>query len=213
MLDDVVTAWKWAWENAERLGGDRRKYVSFGGSAGGSLALGLTDTLVASEETRSQVKGCVALVPPTLSPENVPADVKDKYNSFEVEGYPLIDAKLMRTIAAAIEVKPDDSRLWTALSGHLDKWPKTYIVVCGCDPLHDEGVIMEGRLREAGYVDHDSGIGVGVGIIWLTSWCDRVKTKLDDYPGLPHYFWIFPQLETARVFMENLLKGIHFVLS
>jgi len=38
-----------------------------------------------------------------------------------------------------------------------------------------------------------------------------VKTKMDYWTGLPHYFWVFPKLEESREFMGKLLEGIEWV--
>jgi len=71
----------------------------------------------------------------------------------------------------------------------LEKFPPTYIAVCGRDPLRDDGVVLEKMLREKG-----------------------VKTKIDMYERLPHYFWIFPSIPEGQKFMANMLQGVKFVL-
>lgn len=41
----------------------------------------------------------------------------------------------------------------------------------------------------------------------------RISVEHDNYPGYPHYFWVMPQLEEKKRFLENLIKGLRFVLS
>lgn len=80
---------------------------------------------------------------------------------------------------------------WTfpLLSKHLAEFPPVYLVACGADPLRDDNVAMEHELRS-----------------------NKVKVKLDMYQGLPHVFWMFPNLQSTKTFIKNLLDGIKFVL-
>lgn len=69
--------------------------------------------------------------------------------------------------------------------------PPVYFQVCGLDPLRDEALIYERILRE------EYGI----------------KTKLDIYPGLGHYFWTnWPHLEKSRTFVEDTVQGMRWLL-
>lgn len=59
------------------------------------------------------------------------------------------------------------------------------------DPLRDEGMIYERELREE---------------------CG-VKTRLDMYPGLPHWFWgLFPALKSSQKVIDDTLKGVEWLL-
>lgn len=33
------------------------------------------------------------------------------------------------------------------------------------------------------------------------------------YPGMPHYFWLFPQLHMSEKFHQNVVEGVKWVLS
>jgi versiconal hemiacetal acetate esterase len=104
-------------------------------------------------------------------------------------GVPMIDKSTMDTFFAASGLAFDDATVFTAYSDIKSQYPPTYIAVCGKDPLRDDGVVMEAMLKEAG-----------------------VKTKIDSYEGLPHYFWTFPTISSSKVFLDNVVKGVHFVL-
>jgi versiconal hemiacetal acetate esterase len=77
-----------------------------------------------------------------------------------------------------------------ALFGNLKEFPKAYSVACGLDPMRDDAIIMDSELKRAG-----------------------VLTKIDIYPGLPHIFWVFPQLASSPIFLKNMIEGAKFILS
>lgn len=58
------------------------------------------------------------------------------------------------------------------------------------DPLRDEAIIFERRLKEHG-----------------------TATKIDIYPGVPHGFQsFFPTISLSKQFMEDTLKGVAWLL-
>ena len=57
------------------------------------------------------------------------------------------------------------------------------------DCFRDDGFVLDQRLRES-----------------------SVRSKLDYYPGLPHYFHMFPQLQVAHEMMAKAVEGSRFVL-
>lgn len=142
-----------------------------GGSAGGGLALMLPNK--AMNEGKNLVAGVVAMVPLTLHPDYVPSEVKPMYKAYRENGtnVPIIDKAAMDTFYDTVLSDPRDAEQFVGLSKNHAKFPPTYIAVCEFDPLRDDGVVMEKMLKDAG-----------------------VKTKLDYYKGLPHYFWIFPSI-------------------
>ena len=80
-LEDSVKVFKWAYAHADELGGDKSKFFTMGGSAGGGLALSVANQIVKESSTRDQIKGVVALVPTTVHKDNVPSEYRSEHTS------------------------------------------------------------------------------------------------------------------------------------
>ncbi|KAI6712807.1 hypothetical protein JHW43_004624 [Diplocarpon mali] len=190
-IDDSVTAFQWAWENAAKLGGDQAQVFTTGASAGGGLALGVADHFSTSS-AGPKVHGVAAMVPVTAHPASIPAAYKSQYKAYteNATGVPIIDAASMKTFFDAAAVDPNDEKAFVVLSKNLGKFPPTYIATCGKDPLRDDGQVLEAMLKKEG-----------------------TKTKSDFYEGVPHYFWLFPGIQGGDEFLENVVKGAQWFLS
>ncbi|KAH7410925.1 lipase/esterase-like protein [Cadophora sp. MPI-SDFR-AT-0126] len=190
-LDDSVTAFKWARNNASKYGGDGSKLFTIGASAGGGLALSVANELIKAGQG-SQVSGIVAMVPVTAHPDSIPSSYSSIYKAYteNASGVPVIDAGSMKTFFDAAGVKPTDEKAFVTLSKNLKDFPKTYISTCGKDPLRDDGKVIEEMLKKEG-----------------------VETKSDFYDGVPHYFWLFPGVERGEEFLMNVCKGAKWVTS
>ncbi|PMD45575.1 alpha/beta-hydrolase [Hyaloscypha variabilis F] len=191
MLDDFETGFNWAYDNAEKLGGDQSKVFAWGCSAGGTLSCGLAKRL-AEKGQHKKLIGIMNLAGGTMHPGNVPDHLRDQYKAVEENAVdvPIIDRHVMDTFNRAINANPHDTDYTPALSKNLKDFPKTYSVACGLDPLRDDAIIMDSELKKAG-----------------------VPTKIDIYPGLPHIFWVFDGLPSTKIFYENILEGANFILS
>jgi len=190
-LEDTLSVYKWAHQNASSFGGDPSKFFTVGGSAGGSLALGVANRLVKDSSKRDMIKGVAAIVPATLHYDNVPEEYKQLYKAYEENAtdVPIIDKKSMQTFYHHAGADPKNSDTFTALDTDNHKnYPPTYIVTCEFDPLRDDGVIMEHALKKAG-----------------------VPVKRDHYDGFPHYFHIMP-IPEAQQFVGNLIGGVKWLI-
>ena len=93
-------------------------------------------------------------------------------------------------MSEAIDANPEDSLMFTILSKNHAYFPPTYISTCSASPLRGDGVIMIAALKKA-----------------------SVANKYENYPGMPHAFWTFPQLESSSKFLKDTVPGIRFVLN
>lgn len=75
------------------------------------------------------------------------------------------------------------------LADDLSKFPPCYIVTAEKDCLRDDGIVLDHRLRESG-----------------------VRSRIDNYTGLPHYIHAFPSLEISHEMMAKAVEGARFVL-
>lgn len=152
----------------------------------------MVNRIVQNSALKDTIKGVVAMVPATLHYDNVPAEYKSLYKSYEENAtdVPVIDRQSMVDFINHTEIPPDDKDAWVALSTENHKnYPPTYIVTCEGDPLRDDGVILEEALKKAG-----------------------VPVKSNQYKGLPHCFWIFPSIPEAQQFAGNLVAGVQWVV-
>ncbi|QKX62839.1 uncharacterized protein TRUGW13939_10004 [Talaromyces rugulosus] len=75
------------------------------------------------------------------------------------------------------------------LAPRFDELPPTFFQICGKDPLRDEGLAYADALESAG-----------------------VPVKVKVYPGLPHAFWIFPDISTTQIAEDDLLEGVKWLV-
>ena len=95
---------------------------------------------------------------------------------------------LANILAGSTQTDPTNARHFPAL-GDLSAFPPSYIVTAEKDPVRDDGTVLHAILQACG-----------------------VRTKLAYYPGLPHYFHIFPAVPTAHTCMQEAVEGVRFVL-
>lgn len=120
-----------------------------------------------------------------------PTGYAEAYLSFDQNK----DAYLFNQQAALAYEKayqPDPhSPLFNILGADHTGFPPVYLQICGADPLRDDGLIYEHVLR--------SEYGI--------------RTRLDIYHGMTHGFWaMFPELETSRKALQDLSRGVGWLL-
>ena len=93
---------------------------TIGGSAGGTLALGIANQVVRDPTLKPSLKGIVAMVPATTHWDNVPSKYASMYTSYKDNelGTPVIDKESMEIFYKHVEAKPDGGIiLYTAMFG------------------------------------------------------------------------------------------------
>lgn len=197
-FEDTIRVFEWAIEHANSYHMDPTKFYTIGTSAGAALTLSVANYFIAKSKTKSSsktqiaVKGVAAVAPMTLHPDNVPSEYRSMYNSYQEfkTDSPCIDDCSMRYFFKAANIKSADERYLPGLSTENHPYfPPTYLAVCECDPLRDDGIVMAQMLEKAG-----------------------VNVQVDFYRGMPHLFWMFPMLTENKEFVENLVKGVNWLI-
>ena len=96
-------------------------------------------------------------------------------------------SKLLEYYGTTDYLNPEVSPL---MQKSFEGLPKAYFQVCGRDPLRDEAFEYERRMRTAG-----------------------IDTFVHTYPGLPHVFWSFPQLNSSKKWLVDMLQGVTWLLT
>ncbi|KAH8691877.1 carboxylesterase, partial [Talaromyces proteolyticus] len=189
-LDDCEFAYKWAVDNVEMISGNKNRFYSIGGSAGGNLAIAMALRTLEWEGPRIN-KGLIGIAPITVDPSVVPVEFKQRFEESLAKNTDssMIDIPVMETFRAAYGVSSRSDPFFSVLlHKNLDALPTTYLVACEKDPLGEDPQMFHEALLRA-----------------------RVTSKLDYYAGYPHYFWTFPVQKTNE-FNENLILGVKWVI-
>ncbi|MFD0687683.1 alpha/beta hydrolase [Actinomadura fibrosa] len=138
-IEDALTAYEYAVENAESLGADPGAVAVGGDSAGGNLAT---------------VVGLFAERRPAFALLFYPAtDMSVRRRSRELfgDGFYLTDEDMTWfSDHYCPEERRKEPRVSPLLADDLSGFPPTYLVTAGFDPLRDEGEAFAERLAEAG---------------------------------------------------------------
>mgnify|MGYP004505050337 CR=1 FL=1 len=192
-VNDCYDALLWAISNAETLEADPKRGLIVGGaSAGGNIAAVLA---LLSRENRLDppVTGQYLCVPALLPNTSVPPHLIHLYESrLNNLNDPIIKGGLQPGAIEAIYEPETKSPLWDPYNhpaGH-ERVAKVFFQVGGLDPLRDEAVLYDRKLREAG-----------------------VLTRFELYSGYGHMFWTnYPELVESDKFVEDTLKGVKWLL-
>ncbi len=181
-VDDAMAATRWVESNAAKLGIDPNRIAIGGDSAGGNLAAVVCQ--LAKAEGAPQI-ACQLLLFPVTQFGSPFASMRDLAEGYMLERAPL---EYCYEEYAPKEIW-SDRRLSPLLADDFAGLPPAYVIVAGCDPLHDEGVAYAEKLRQAG-----------------------VKVSLADYPGLIHDFIMFqaqlPQAREALVAASKAMRAM-----
>lgn len=146
--DDALAAWAWLQEHGSvKAGIDPARCAVAGDSAGGNLAAYLCQQMV---RARGPKPAFQLLLYPLLQF----ADIRSKKMSPQESGF-FISANLFEFFRShylpdlTCAMDPRMSPLFAPLE-ELKALPPAHIIVCGWDPLHDEGLAYGAKLRGLG---------------------------------------------------------------
>lgn len=162
---DAEAAWRWVIENAALIGMDASRIAVCGDSAGGNLAAFL------AQEMR-RVDGPMPAFQLLLYPLVQFVDIREKRMAFQESGF-FISPNLFdycRDAYVGEETERTDPRVSPLFAPEDDfsGLPPAHIVLCGWDPLHDEGRAYSDKLSAHG-----------------------VPVTLKEYPNMVHGFMNF----------------------
>ena len=145
--EDALAAWGWLSEQGGKVGIDPRRIAVAGDSAGGNLAAFLCQEM-------SRTGGPMPAFQLLLYPLLQFADIRSKKMSPQESGF-FISASLFEFFRGHYLPDPQtymDPRISPlfASAEELKLLPPAHVVVCGWDPLHDEGLAYAAKLRAVG---------------------------------------------------------------
>ncbi|KAH7142123.1 lipase esterase family protein [Dactylonectria macrodidyma] len=183
-LHDSIDALMWCKSNASKLGIDPQRIIVGGGSAGANLAAVITHTF--HNDGIQGIVGQMLNIPVTCHPDHFPTDEYELYSYVQNAHTPIVGASRMRTFWANYlpEAQPDP-RASPLLNKSLSGLPPALVQVAGMDPSRDEGLAYAQALRN-----------------------DGVHVELKVYPGMPHAFYIYPDLEPSQEYFQTMVDWI-----
>ncbi|KAK5656013.1 hypothetical protein OQA88_5151 [Cercophora sp. LCS_1] len=191
-MGDAVDGFRWMMQNLDDLGINPSKGLVVGGDSNGADMALVIAHLYTQEQQGPPLTGLYLACPIAMIESNVPDRYKEYYLSMEQNAK--ASALTKESVEFLLSVyKPDLSSplSFPILFPDHSKLPKTYIQVCGADPLRDGGLILEQALKDSG-----------------------VETKLEVYPGLPHCFWgPFMHADFTKRHKKDSEDGFKWLLS
>ena len=176
--EDALAVWRWVQDHAATLGLDPERLAVSGDSAGGNLS-----AFLAQEMNRTG--GPAPAFQLLLYPLVQFADIRTKKMPFNESGF-FISANLFEFFRDAYLGKQEermDIRV-SPLFAPPDCFrglPPAHFVLCGWDPLHDEGLAYAGKMASFG-----------------------VPVTVREYPGMVHGFMNLTALsETVRIAIRD----------
>lgn len=146
-VDDSYNAYKWILENAQQFGGDTRKVVLMGNSAGANLVSVITHR-AKKENIASRIKLQVLNgLPADLRPQNMERSVSYQQNA---TGYFQTKALCYFAVENYAPGQADNPEVSPILAKDFTGLPPAVVINAEFDPLRDDGVLYAAKLRNAG---------------------------------------------------------------
>ncbi|RDW91626.1 hypothetical protein BP5796_02791 [Coleophoma crateriformis] len=184
--DDAKRSLSWVIANATALGVSPEKIYTMGTSAGGQMALSLA---LSSLDSKYNIKGVVALVPVTVHPDAIPAELKSEFTPEKNPHCSLLSYESMAVFYETYGAPPNHPEFSILINENLARLPRTYLAVCGKDPLRYDGLALAKVMKEKG-----------------------AEVQMDLFEGLPHIFWSCPGFELTPPALEKMVQGMKWVI-
>ncbi|OQU94865.1 hypothetical protein CLAIMM_01156 isoform 3 [Cladophialophora immunda] len=189
-VNDYYDAFIWCKANASALGIDPSMIITCGSSAGGNMAAVLP--IMARDQNEGGIIGQLLNSPVLCHPKYFPRDKGYEYNSFrQNKNSSILGEENMLNCWA--EYYPDtgpDVYANPLLVESVEGLPPALIQISGLDPLRDEEFAYADRLKESG-----------------------IPVDVELFPGLPHGFYTFPQLEATTEYFKQSAAWVKKLLS
>ncbi|KAK6525245.1 hypothetical protein TWF694_005391 [Orbilia ellipsospora] len=168
-----------------------------GGISAGSTHAAIIGQKYVAENLQPKITGLWTALP-FLFPDDEGSLVPEKYKHLWLSRGQIIDCPGLNKpyLDKILDfLQPDYKSPWmtpfSPETNNFDRQPRTFVQVCGMDPIRDDGIIYTKVLEDNG-----------------------VEVKLDVYPGLGHGFWnAFPQIEASKKYHQDFIEGFSWLLA
>ena len=143
-VEDAVASFRWAVDNADKWGADRDRIAVGGDSAGGNLAINVTQAAAAGKCPMPEFQ--LLVYPLTQF-----VDIREK--GVRLQEGPFLSTALFEFFRTAyLEDGQDrmDPRISPLFMKDFNNLPPAYVLTAGWDPLRDEGKAYASKLAAAG---------------------------------------------------------------
>lgn len=188
-VNDCFAALNWAISNAEYLAIDPQKVFLVGTSAGANLAAAVA--LRARDEGLNGVVGQILLSPALCHPDLHPSSSYDWKSLEGNKTAPILTRdSLLGFWENYLPSKDVSAYANPILSKSQRGLPSTFILICGLDPLYDDGVFYANLLEKAG-----------------------VRVLLKVFNGLPHDFYsVLPEIQASKRAKQDIINWVKVTL-
>jgi acetyl esterase len=141
--EDAIAAWDWVTAHAREIGGDGKRFIVCGGSAGGNLTAGVC------RHARDSGGPAIAMQVVFVGAFNV-ATPLPSHAMQEMGGSGQAYSQLLREAYRRSPEDRNDVRYAPLIAEEFRHFPPAFIVVAECDAFCDEGRLYADKLRASG---------------------------------------------------------------
>jgi acetyl esterase/lipase len=172
------------------LGASPQRGFIVGGTSAGGNAAAVLSILAREEKLSPPLTGVALLIPALTDHEDPPPQFASRLISLQQNAQaPILGQQHIERFEGAYKAD-GKSPLFNSLACRVSGLPRTFVQVCGLDPLRDEALVYVEELDKAG-----------------------IETKLKIYNGVSHGFWsVFPKWEKSKMFVRDTVEGVKWLI-